>query len=63
MRVPQHIRLSQNPISAVQKGEVTWHMKIISMNIRKSKHLINILFTSTSWETIYLLQGPVSSLT
>lgn len=62
MRVRQHIQLSRNEISKTHKGELTWDRKIISIDIRKSKQLINILFNSTSWETIYLLQGPVRFL-
>lgn len=62
MQVHEHIKLSQNEISKMHKGELTWDMKIISIDIRKSKQLINILFNSSSWETIYLLQGPVRFL-
>lgn len=57
-----HFQLSLNKIGKMPNGELTWYMKIISINIRKSKHLINILFKSSSWETIYLLQGPLRCL-
>lgn len=57
-----HFQLSLNKIGKMPKGKLTWYMKIISINLRKSKHLTNILFRSTSWETIYLLWGPVRFL-
>lgn len=59
MHVHPYTQLSQSKIGKMHKGELTWNIKIISINIRKSKHLIDILFNSTLWGTIYLLQGPV----